>query len=249
MSSVNGPKPKPEENAKPPKRNWEATRKERFFDLKFSHYVELILTAILVGVGYLQFEVYTRQAGIMEQQTIISQAEHRPWVSANPIELVGDMIHNDFGLEMTIQFTLKNTGHSPARRAFPGAISLLNYSVANASEKVCDDAGKGWNGLAIFPGDTVVQRIGIGIVEAEFTSFKEEIAKNNGGKVPEILPPIIACIAYQDMESEKFHHTPYDFFLSLPNGHGSPLPMMLNHGTIHNGDVILVSLPVTPPPN
>jgi hypothetical protein len=51
-------------NDKLPKRNWEATYKERWFDLKFSHFVEIILTGALVGIAYFQYTVYTRQAGI-----------------------------------------------------------------------------------------------------------------------------------------------------------------------------------------
>lgn len=64
-------------NDKPPKRHWEATRKERFVDLKFSHYLEILLTLALVGIAYLQYTVYTRQAGIMQAQADIADTQNR----------------------------------------------------------------------------------------------------------------------------------------------------------------------------
>jgi hypothetical protein len=103
-------------NNKPPRRYWKAT--ESFFNLKFSHVAELFFAAALFAIGVLQVTVYYRQAGIMEQQTVISQAEHRPWISANPITLIGDLTHDDAGLRMTMTFDLKNSGHSPSRHAF-----------------------------------------------------------------------------------------------------------------------------------
>jgi hypothetical protein len=62
---------------KPPKRKWDATRKDRFFDLKFSHYVEILLTAALVGIAYFQYTVYKRQAGIMQSQADIATEQNK----------------------------------------------------------------------------------------------------------------------------------------------------------------------------
>ena len=160
----------------------------------FGTLIEIFVGIALIVVGYLQFSVYTRQAGIMDQQTLISQAEHRPWVSANPIDLLDYMPHGDSGLQMTIQFTLKNTGHSPARRAFPGVTPFLQYASIDAWKQVCDQTAKGRIGVAIFPNDTIVQSVGINFSEGSFVARKEDADKNNGGKIPSILQQLVACI-------------------------------------------------------
>jgi hypothetical protein len=101
---------------RPPKHNWEA--KERFFDLKFSHYVELILTGILVCVGYLQYEVYTRQARIMDQQARIAQATSRAWVWPK-VTVGSDLVFDEKGATITFAYSLKNGGNTPALNTWP----------------------------------------------------------------------------------------------------------------------------------
>ena len=149
---------------------------------------------------------------------------------------------------MKLQFNLKNTGHSPARRAFVAFIPLITSNGADTRQRACRIAEGGVLGLAIFPDEAILQGVGAIIREDDFVKFRDQYNKA-GGKIPEIFPSIIACIAYQDMETENFHHTPYDFFLSLPDGHSSPLSMLLNHGVIHANDLALVSMPVSLPPD
>src|ERR1700734_3359081 len=57
---------------KPPRRHWQA--REPFFDLKFSHWVEIILTVALVFVGISQLFVYSNQALIMRGQLSVMEA-------------------------------------------------------------------------------------------------------------------------------------------------------------------------------
>lgn len=109
MSDLGNPKPSGTPNEKPPKCNWEATRKERFFDLKFSHYIELILTAALACFAWLQFTVYKQQAGIME-------ADHRPRVSIDIA--VGEIAWKPDGVHVVRSYELKNSGHSTATNVF-----------------------------------------------------------------------------------------------------------------------------------
>jgi len=97
----------PETETRPPNGQQPLERREQFWDLKASHWVEVVLTAVLIVVGFLQYLVYSRQAGIMEQQTAISEAEHRPWISAYPVALAQDsMFHDDTGFNMTLTFPL-----------------------------------------------------------------------------------------------------------------------------------------------
>ena len=56
--------------------------RDRFWDLKASHCVEVFLTIVLIGVGLLQYRVYTRQAGIMDKQNEITVQSSRAIVFA-----------------------------------------------------------------------------------------------------------------------------------------------------------------------
>lgn len=68
---------------KPPKRNWEAVRNEKWFDLKLSHFIEVVLTAVLVWIGYLQYTVYSRQAAIMDKQANIALSQNEITVQSS----------------------------------------------------------------------------------------------------------------------------------------------------------------------
>src|ERR1700719_2221947 len=47
--------------------------KKPFWDMRASHWVQIILTVALIGVGVSQLWVYRRQAGIMDTQARISE--------------------------------------------------------------------------------------------------------------------------------------------------------------------------------
>jgi hypothetical protein len=70
MSLFGQIKPHQDAPKKPPKRFWNGS--DPFVDLRLSHWVEIALTIALLGVGYLQWTVYRRQAGIMDTQTKIA---------------------------------------------------------------------------------------------------------------------------------------------------------------------------------
>ena len=92
MSGLADQNPSDSGDGKPPKSDWEATRKEPWFDLKFSHFIEIILTGALVGIAYFQYTVYTRQAGIMQTQTEISRAQNDLTIEINRALLVEENI-------------------------------------------------------------------------------------------------------------------------------------------------------------
>jgi hypothetical protein len=225
-------------------------RRERFWDLKASHWVEVFLTVVLIVVGYLQYLVYSRQAGIMEQQTAISEAEHRPWISAYPVALAQDSVfHDDSGFNMTLIFPLKNTGHSPAKRVFPGTVATIGPFGDFTRKEACARAENGTNALAIFPNETVGQSIRSIIPEAEFTSLREQAVANNGGKIPGVAPAVIACIVYHDMETQITHHTPYVYSLAGQDPSSSPLQIIMKRGDIRSGTLMLRALPIEASPD
>src|ERR1700733_10039811 len=101
--------PQGQETQKPPKRYWEA--KEQFFDLKASHWVQIVLTIVLGCIAYAQYTVYSRQAGIMDEQTNISKRQlglteivQRPWIA--PIGLPKSLL---------ISFSLILAEHSASK--------------------------------------------------------------------------------------------------------------------------------------
>jgi hypothetical protein len=58
-------------------------QRERFWDLKASHCVEVFLTVVLIGIGLLQYRVYTRQAAIMDKQANIAFSQNEITVQSS----------------------------------------------------------------------------------------------------------------------------------------------------------------------
>lgn len=69
MSIEGSPEPTAQASCQPARCEQPAAGSERFWDLKASHSVEVFLSLVLIGIGLLQYCVYSRQAGIMETQT------------------------------------------------------------------------------------------------------------------------------------------------------------------------------------
>jgi hypothetical protein len=172
------------------------------------------------------------------------QADHRAWISASPINLVGSLIRNDSGLSLSMQFTFKNTGRSPSRATSVSFAPSLGGSGPEVTKKVCADAENSTLKMTIFPGDIVAQGVGGMIPETEFARFRDDMKNGNFARIDTILPAITACIAYRDTESDTFHHTSYAFYLSKSGSDASPLRMMLDQKTIPASDFMLVSVPV-----
>jgi hypothetical protein len=207
-------------------------------------WVELLFTAALTGATILNSCTSVRQSTIANGQLAIMQADHRAWISAFPINLVGSLTHNASGLSFTMQFTLKNTGRSPSRTTFVSFAPSLSGQGPQVTKKVCSDAENSMFGLTIFPGDIAVQGVGGLIPEAELAGLRDDMKNGNFSRVDSFLPAITACIAYKDMESETFHHTSYAFYISKAGGDASPLRTMLGEQAISASEFTLVSMPI-----
>jgi hypothetical protein len=120
--------PQTQESKKPPKGQWEA--KEPFFDLKASHWVQIVLTVVLGCIAYAQYSVYNRQAGIMESQANIADAQNKLAIQSNRAFLTIHDIHfietppngTPNGFDLMIQ--IKNSGRSI------GQISTITMATA-----------------------------------------------------------------------------------------------------------------------
>jgi hypothetical protein len=93
-----------------------APQSERFWDLKASHWVEVFLTGVLIWVGCLQYRVYTRQANIMDAQTVISVSGQRAFVYLDKIEAKWlDTKTAKPGMVVNVTFKIENSGNTPSR--------------------------------------------------------------------------------------------------------------------------------------
>ena len=81
MGDIGNPQPNGDQEAKPPRRRWNAT--EPFFDFRASHWVEVALTIALLCVGASQLYVYWRQAGIMKTQADIAARQNEITIATN----------------------------------------------------------------------------------------------------------------------------------------------------------------------
>jgi hypothetical protein len=121
---MNDSQPSPKKDEKPVERVWEGGKRERFFGLDASKWVEIFLTVALVIVGIGQLCVYLRQASIMDTQANISKSQlafqesvSRAWLKAKitldlPIrftEWAGDKF-----IDVSLKFELMNTCTVPA---------------------------------------------------------------------------------------------------------------------------------------
>jgi hypothetical protein len=177
--------------------------RERFWDLKASHWVEVFLTVVLICVGYLQYCVYTRQAGIMDTQTRILKVDKRPWIKSTVTikRLSFFDWGNQKGIVADLHVDLKSYGESPAVNVrvsaqivrHPGNQKRSDLSAPQ--EKICEgarvEAAKNpVGGIAIFPNDPAFIEQGAGLSGI----YKEDAA---------ILFAVVGCVVYTFAESER----------------------------------------------
>jgi hypothetical protein len=171
-----------EKENKPPKRYWEATHRYSFFDLKFSHWIEILLTIVLGCIAYAQYAVYTRQAGIMDEQAKISnrqldamETDKRPWIKAgvNVTKLEFTEWARDRGIFAHLTFDLKNYGDSPAINIRNSTLITPHPGNSNRAQldqmqkNICDNlraevVENPIGGVAIFPNESAQIQSGAG---------------------------------------------------------------------------------------
>jgi hypothetical protein len=174
--------PRTQKANKPPKRYWEATHRYSFFDLKFSHWIEILLTIVLGCIAYAQYTVYTRQAGIMDEQARISgrqldamETDKRPWikVSVSISKLEFTEWAGGRGIFAHLMFDLKNYGESPAINIRNTTWIMPHPGNGNRTEldrmqkNICDNlraeaAKNPIGGVAMFPNESAQIESGAG---------------------------------------------------------------------------------------
>src|ERR1700722_13359702 len=122
MNQLGGQDAQEETPNKPPRRHWYASHL-RFFDLRLSHWVQIVLTIGLVALAVAQWVVYNRQAKIMSVQTnLSSQYNHftaisqRPFISLSPGTSYFSTNNGRPNINFLVNF--KNDGNTAATRAY-----------------------------------------------------------------------------------------------------------------------------------
>jgi hypothetical protein len=192
------PRHQPAEGGQP------TAQRERFWDLKASHWVEVFLTVVLICVGCLQYRVYTRQAGIMEMQTHISKIDKRPWVRST-VTIAPPLRFSDWdnqkSITASLHVDLKNYGESPAVNVRVGAQIVRHpgnqkrSELSAPQEETCErariEAAKNpVGGIAIFPNDP------------DFIESNSGLPSIYNSGEP-ILFAIVGCVVYTFAETER----------------------------------------------
>jgi hypothetical protein len=204
MSIESDVEPREQPDKQPAQGEQPPAQRERFWDLKASHWVEVFLTVVLICVGYLQYRVYTRQAGIMEAQTHISKIDKRPWIKTT-VTIPKPLRFTDWsgqrGLSASLAFELKNYGESPATNVRIGAEIVqhpgnpMRSELSAPQEKTCEatwvEAAKNpIGGIAIFPNDPASSEQGLGLSGIYKTDEP-------------ILFAVVGCVVYTFAETEQ----------------------------------------------
>jgi hypothetical protein len=266
MSEPSSQNPNGAGNEKPPKRHWEATRKKRFFDLKFSHWIEIILTTALVGIAYFQYTVYSRQANIMDKQAHIaakqndiSIATERAWIWPT-VDIGGDLVFAGNGSsQITLKYTLENSGNTPALdtqvdlKAFPlnqsGGGQIANqpptpqtmpgFELRQFCRERATRADK-FNNAGHLHGDPIFPGKTL-----DGYPMTTTMPAGSVGPSGEIMPVVLVCVLYRFLpDLAMAHYTGVTFMISKNlQPDRSKLAIKSTDGTIPAADLHLVPYP------
>jgi hypothetical protein len=209
--------------------------------------LEAICAVLLVFItGAYTFFAGHQWGEMRRTNNLTKQAMHissRAWVgieSVTPISLDRD----DNGVMLTVNFTLKNYGHSAAEhvRIFP-ELHILG-AVSGAGGK-CGDSNAGvYVGDVILPEQKRELPWGPYITNAEIESEMRKINPAIGRNIPGLI--IQGCLEYIDDPTETVsHHTPFSYWITRPVGRGF-IPIETKH--LSSGDLVVESNPEYPGP-
>ena len=182
----------------------------------------------LVCVGYLQYRVYSRQAGIMKQQAKISAADLRAWVYEDsslefltPLNAFPEAFRR---LAITIRFHVKNIGKSPALKiAIPVKLELLGLHPDLLSEQrhFCIEAPPSSAFVAygkiveiehtIFPNQELAFDVTAVLKGEDIAEYQAKPSGPNSGPVKSDILVLMGCINYRS--GEEVHHTGFIYNL------------------------------------
>jgi len=206
--------PNNERRSKAPRRNWQA---------KPSRFIEVVLSLLLIVVTATQAAIYFRQSGIMETQAGIAKsqleatiAEQRPWVALEPT-IISPFAYTDAGANLTVRFSLTNTGHSPALNVqLDGRMVLVksHAHLLDIQKTICDElkkrpVGDEGAGIVLFPGSRPsLQDFQFSVAKAEIDQGVQELSGHHL-----IIPALIGCAEYFYPADKSQHETGFIYFV------------------------------------
>lgn len=222
----------------------------------------VFLTAVIAGTSYLQWkeirngstdthtlaiaaktqaEAASHTAIMTERQLEMSE---RPWVSADA-EIISPFTFDIRGAHVSIQFILKNIGHSPAVGIWiETTFFILGQGHPNPvieQKKVCDliqqrSPDPRSLGYTLFPGDQISQNITVNLNAVDIKKFEKDI------HAPFIAPTVAGCVDYKFEFSQGHHQTGfvYDVMKIVPANPLIFLGINTEHGNIPRAELRLV---------
>jgi hypothetical protein len=188
---------------------------------RFREWITIVLLGITATAVFWQVHEMIKVYGPVKDQAdaAIRQSENaeraliaanRPWVTAD-ISVNGPIVYNVNGVNFTLNFRLKNIGHSPALNVWaepkviapaPGIYQTFDpraelqkvIATLKARPPIPNPLG-----FAIFPGDVIDQPITVSINPDELKQITQ--------KVDFIMPTIIGAIDYRHGFDTKAHET------------------------------------------
>jgi hypothetical protein len=182
-----------------------------------------VLTVYVVHFTSEQGKITNRQLSVME-------ADQRPWIKTE-ITFASDLTYSDIRMSVTLHYSLKNVGRSPALNVegFPKLRPTLLWPVNSSYidlldpmkeiKTYCDDLtssltaitrSQPW-GAIIYPGETIEKDEPVSIEISDIKKILPTVVPFVVGK-PEPSAPILmlSCIDYQ-ASIESRHHQTADF--------------------------------------
>jgi hypothetical protein len=169
-----------------------------------------LFTAMLVIVAGLQ-------TCILRTANQINIANLRPWIPPS-VRISGPLHHEpDGGLNITLQFALVNTGHSPASYVFPSSHFYLRRKDHR------DDLSEQQNwcrkerqrpvsprdiGVTVFPNETAP------IPQIVVSVSKNDLVEGTEPHTKWLFPVIVGCINYQFDFAGGWHQSRYIYWVS-----------------------------------
>lgn len=218
----------------------------------------VIVTGILALAAIRQIGLLKKSVNISEkaanaakksseiaEKTLI--ATHRPWVSIHP-QIGSELKFDDKGGEITIKFTIKNIGNSPAIGVWVDAHIFLQTPQRNMlgeKNKICDATTKKPSllGYTLFPNEIFTFDHIFSISKDMIKQSYSEFPKITKDATPDtfIFPVIVGCVKYKFPMDQSIHRT--DFLVAIhrrdPNKPYSWLAIDPTSGTLPSSMISL----------
>ncbi len=172
---------------------------------------------------------------------IAFEAAQRPWVAVE-MSIMSDLTYNESGdAEITIRFTMRNVGHSPAVDVLviPTLFMGSSERARAEREKSCEGLRKrppADMGQTLFPGQTSTQDVRLSFTRQQIIQANKSLPE------PYVLAlSLIGCVDYRVMIARRDHHqTTFQAELLKPNTSGGLSVIAVDEGRIAASSMRLV---------